>query len=295
MKQSFDTAVTVCKSRMRRSREVMRSFLCSRLKHCKVRYYSSKSSDITNPRRSRTVYIGYLPDAFSLDDILSSHLHNGQSFGALDRIHVLPERNCVFIDFLRIENATKFLNSVARNGLSIDGKVLDVGPASTIATPVDLICAVGLRNATRTLKLSSLDSSWTASSIRTRLQPYGFVEHIHMNRKGAYAFVSFMDIMTACKVSVYILLPYTKHSPCSRLWMLSEQAKQRKVHGQISQFIWQKIDSIPIPIQTCPMQQKGNMVCLYEGPMPTVAHSKQEPSLSIVYLLACCSVIFYQL
>lgn len=169
--------------------------------------YSRALSSLAEPHEakaklSRTVHVGSLPAAFSLEELLASTYHSGQNFGPLERINVRPNENCLFLEFLHEEGASKFFQSARQRELAVAGQKLTFGWGKQAPASSRLICAVGLRNSSRTLRFTNMDLSWTANALREKLQKYGFVEHVHMNREQECAFVSFMDIITADQVCI---------------------------------------------------------------------------------------------
>lgn len=182
---------------------------CARWSHLTSRpfLYLSKVSSCAQRRSvasssapTRTVFVGDLPKSFTLDELLDSKLHNGRTFGPLERVHVLPEKNCLFLAFMSKYQATRFYRSVTERQLSIGGQPLAFGFSATYDARVATLAAVGLRHFSRTLYIEKLDFSWTEADLRDKLNEHAFVEHVHLNREKDYAFVSFMDVLAAEKV-----------------------------------------------------------------------------------------------
>lgn len=141
----------------------------------------------------RTVYIGDLPENVTYSDI-ADQIH----VGILERIKLLPERNCAFVTFVDSRAAHVFYVQAQAECLRINGKEVKIGSGRpSIATPSSI--AAVENGASRTVFIGNLTPDITEASLKEEFSNYGIVESIQVVPEKKIAFVHMTSISSARK------------------------------------------------------------------------------------------------
>lgn len=155
-------------------------------------YASPMPSPMT--QTSRTVYLGNIPPDTPVDEILS-HVKSG----AVESVRLLPDKNCAFISFLDVNNASHFHSDAILKRLSIGGMETKVGWGKPSQVPTSVIMAVQQSGASRNVYLGNLGEETTEEDLRQDLSKFGQIDQIKIVREKNIGFVHFLSISNAIK------------------------------------------------------------------------------------------------
>ncbi|KIY46099.1 hypothetical protein FISHEDRAFT_47922 [Fistulina hepatica ATCC 64428] len=157
--------------------------------------YSPVTMASSSTPAGRTVYIGNLPAAASVDELL-----NLVHFGPLESVRVLPEKSCVFLSFLDSQTAASFHADATIKKLSLHGQELKIGWGKPSQVPAQVAMAINQSNASRNVYLGGLDEGTTEESLRDELSRFGLIDQVKIIKDKNIGFVHFLSISVATKV-----------------------------------------------------------------------------------------------
>ncbi|KAI0313425.1 hypothetical protein OF83DRAFT_536619 [Amylostereum chailletii] len=149
----------------------------------------------TQNATGRTVYVGNLPAAASVDELL-----NLVHFGPLESIRILPEKSCVFLSFLDGSTAAAFHADATIKKLALHGQELKIGWGKPSPVPSQVALAISQSNASRNVYLGGLDENITEEQLRDDLSRFGLIDQVKIVRDKNIGFVHFLSISVATKV-----------------------------------------------------------------------------------------------
>ncbi|ODV88552.1 hypothetical protein CANCADRAFT_17488, partial [Tortispora caseinolytica NRRL Y-17796] len=144
--------------------------------------------------RSRTVYLGSVPEDTTPEELLS-HVHSG----TVEACRIFPEKNCAFISFLDLASAVHFHSDAVLKRLNIRGQDLKIGWGKPSAVPPAVSAAVEQSGATRNVYLGNLPADITSEEIESDLSKFGPIDAIKRLPEKNIAFVHFLSIASAIK------------------------------------------------------------------------------------------------
>ncbi|KZO92272.1 hypothetical protein CALVIDRAFT_487858 [Calocera viscosa TUFC12733] len=147
-----------------------------------------------NPNQ-RTVYIGNLPSAGTVDELLSLV----RSTGPIESVRLLPEKNCAFVSFLDAPTALGFFNDASVKKLQLHGMELKIGWGKATPVPPSVGAAVMQYNASRNVYLGGLDDYVTEEMLRDDLGRFGPIDQIKILKDKNVGFVHFLSVQSAIK------------------------------------------------------------------------------------------------
>jgi hypothetical protein len=124
-------------------------------------------------------------------------------FGPIEDVSVKPGLGCVFISFLEGATAAAFLADAKVKKLALRGIGLTVG-RSERHSPVSQAVgnAVATVGACRVVYIGDIPPEFSESDLQDRLRMYGPIDQIKIVRDRASAFVHFLSISLAMRVSI---------------------------------------------------------------------------------------------
>ena len=164
-------------------------------------------------KTGRTVYVGNLPGGQLFSDDLHGLKHSDASvdellnlvrFGPIERIHLVPEKSCVFVSFLDGSTAAAFHADANVKKLALKGQELRIGWGQASHVPTTVMAAVQKAQATRNVFLGNLDDATTEETLRDDLSKFGPIDQVKIVRDKGIAFVHFLSIAVAIKVNTLL-------------------------------------------------------------------------------------------
>ncbi|THV04767.1 hypothetical protein K435DRAFT_774303 [Dendrothele bispora CBS 962.96] len=154
-------------------------------------------------RPSRTVVISNVPPTFNMRNFLAL-----KGFGRpIESVIVHPDNKKVEISFLERRSAELLAAAREKNEFALDGHELELEFVKPRPIPVEVIAAIGTREASRKIILNSLPKrdgkeGWTEKELEEEMGRYGKVESVWIDpQNGQKATVVFADILQAVKAS----------------------------------------------------------------------------------------------
>ncbi|KAI9136295.1 hypothetical protein BKA69DRAFT_1013878, partial [Paraphysoderma sedebokerense] len=147
-----------------------------------------------NPSNNRILYLGSLSPEITITDLC-----NVIRGGTLERIHILTEKSCAFINFVDPLSATIFFHLCSTHGIVVKGKRLKIGwgKAPGPLSPNLLQAVQG--GASRNVYVGSLAPNVTVDDLKSVFAKYGEIEWANLLPEKQCGFVNFTDIRHAIK------------------------------------------------------------------------------------------------
>ncbi|KAF5366290.1 hypothetical protein D9758_005796 [Tetrapyrgos nigripes] len=161
---------------------------------CSAAFVRTMVSESPKPWGTRCILIKNLPSTFDIAKLLGLRGLGRHIESVIRR----PESNECEIRYLQNAGALLVVNASER-GLVMDGQKLEVKLLAPQTLPVEIIAAVALRSAHRTLWLRPPEQFKTEIALEQELKRFGKVEIIWIDESKGRAQVTFADIRTAIK------------------------------------------------------------------------------------------------
>lgn len=140
---------------------------------------------------SRTVYLGSVPLSTTNEEILDN-----VKGGAVENIRRIPEKGCLFVDFLDSTGAQNFYDHALANRIIIGGSDIKVGWGKPCDLSTNLLMAYQ-SGASRNIFIGGIDAATTVESLRKDMEEFGEIDNIRIFREKKIAFVHFVSISDA--------------------------------------------------------------------------------------------------